>query len=84
MSEQIDTDHRDFPVCPHCGWEHDGAWEWDFGSNLEGTCVTECHACGEEFVAHRNVTVTYSTKFSANAESSHARREPTTDCNGDD
>ena len=56
------TSNTDLPVCPYCGHEHEGAWEWDFGSGLEGEWHGECGMCSEPFVAFRNVSIYYSTK----------------------
>lgn len=51
------------PVCPHCGYKHDDAWEWNFGPGLEGSSeCRECYHCGEEFDCERVVDVSYTTK----------------------
>ena len=59
---EIDTEHRDWPVCPYCGHVHDDAWEWNFGPGLEGDTEVECHHCNRTFYVERCVTVTYSTR----------------------
>ena len=57
------TMRQDRPVCPHCGYEHDDAWEWDFGPGLEGDSEgRECYRCGEVFDCERIVDVSYTTK----------------------
>jgi transposase-like protein len=43
-------------ICPHCGHEHDGSWEW----SEDGEPHT-CHACNKQFMWERNVEVSYST-----------------------
>ena len=51
------------PVCPHCGYEHGDAWEWNFGPGLEGDSNgRECDRCGSEFDCERVVDVSYTTK----------------------
>ena len=57
----IHTEHRDNPVCPHCGHEEGDAWEIDFGAGIEGDAVISCGECGQDYSATRNCTVTYST-----------------------
>ena len=59
----FDLDHRDYPVCPHCGNEHRDAWEWDFGPGVEGECVTWCHSCGGEMSVSKMVTITYTSQI---------------------
>ena len=56
-AESFDTEHRDFPICPHCGAEDKDAWMefCDRGQNLE------CFQCGMVFHVERNVTVTFTT-----------------------
>lgn len=58
-----DTFRTDRPTCPHCGYEHDDAWEWNFGPGLEGSSEgRECYRCGEAFDCERIVDVSYTTK----------------------
>ena len=38
------------PICPHCGYRHDDAWEW------------KCDQCNGEFDCERVVDVSYTTK----------------------
>lgn len=67
-SEFVDTEHRDWPMCPKCGHEHINAWEWDLsGGFLEGDGHVECGGCGREFQVIRHVTVSYSTRDIQNA-----------------
>lgn len=59
----IDTENKDAPVCPHCGFFNDAAWR--VGSKYvraDGLCRDECRSCGRAFVVSRQVTVTYSTR----------------------
>jgi hypothetical protein len=56
-----DLEHRDWPVCPHCGHANTGAWEWNFGPGLEGSGAFECARCGGRMHVERWVTVTYTT-----------------------
>jgi transposase-like protein len=59
----IDTQYQDTPVCPHCGWSHSNAWEWEaFGSGMEGSGEFECENCDKEFFAERIATIEYTTK----------------------
>lgn len=51
------------PVCPHCGYKHDDAWEWNFGAGLEGDSNgRECYICGGIFDCERVVDVSYTTR----------------------
>ena len=69
----VNVGHRDTyltnrPTCPHCGYEHDDAWEWNFGPGLEGISEgRECYRCGETFDCERIVDVSYTTRV-PNAE----------------
>lgn len=58
----MDTQHRDYPICPHCGHEHKDAWEWEFGPGLEGDTETECGECDKPFFVARHATITYTTQ----------------------
>jgi len=43
-------------VCPHCGHEHEGAWEW------HGRCgSTACDKCGGGFDWQRETVFRYDT-----------------------
>jgi hypothetical protein len=58
-----DTKLQPGPVCPHCGFKHDDAWEWDFGLEFEGTSEgRQCYRCDGEFDCERVVDVSYTTK----------------------
>ncbi len=60
MSE---TNLQPRPVCPHCGYQHDDAWEWNFGPGLDGTFEgRQCHRCDREFDCERVVDVSYTTR----------------------
>ena len=73
MTYDTNLQHR--PVCPHCGHEHDDAWEWNFGNGLEGTSeARQCYRCDGEFDCERVVYVSYTTK-PANVAIAKARGE---------
>jgi diadenosine tetraphosphatase ApaH/serine/threonine PP2A family protein phosphatase len=58
-----ETRLQDHPVCPHCGYRHDDAWEWNFGPGLDGDRNDiECGYCGETFDCERVVYTNYTTK----------------------
>jgi hypothetical protein len=50
------------PECPHCGWAHKDAWDWNLeeGSPAEVTCENE--SCEKPFCVTMHVAVTYSTR----------------------
>jgi predicted RNA-binding Zn-ribbon protein involved in translation (DUF1610 family) len=58
----IDTEHRDAPICPHCGHEHTNAPQWEFGYPLENRLDTSCEACGADIHVTKHTTITYSTE----------------------
>ena len=59
----IETRLQPRPVCPHCGFKHDDAWEWNFGPCLDGDSEgRECDSCGEPFDCARVVDVSYTTR----------------------
>lgn len=51
-----------WPVCHHCGHQHDGAWEW-----REDSEYVDCESCGGEFNYSRTIEVYYTTTISADA-----------------
>jgi transcription elongation factor Elf1 len=53
----METDLQTFPVCPHCGHEHDSAFEW-----TEDDGEHECDSCSKPFSYERVVDVSYTTK----------------------
>lgn len=58
----METTLQDRPVCPHCGYQHDDAWEWDFGPGLDGNNDDmQCYRCDEKFDCERIVDVRYTT-----------------------
>ena len=59
---ETNTEYERDPVCPHCGYKHKNACEWNFGDSMEGENTFECDQCEKEFLCTRNVQVTYSTK----------------------
>lgn len=60
---QIDCDHTDDPVCPHCGHVVTDAWELDF--NVIEQCEIECDECHKPFRVTRDCSVSYSTEIKA-------------------
>lgn len=54
--KEIDHNHTDEIICPHCGSEYNGSWE---RQNNEG--AEECGECDGEFYWDRIIDVTYST-----------------------
>jgi hypothetical protein len=59
----IETHLTPRPVCPHCGYEHDDAWEWNFGPGIDGTSEGHtCYHCDGLFDCERIVDVSYTTK----------------------
>lgn len=60
--ELPETQYTDNLVCPYCGHEEKDSWEIDFGPGLDGDSEPTCGSCGEEYVAQRHVSVSYSTK----------------------
>jgi len=55
---RVDTEHRDFPICPKCGREDRDAWEID----LDGDGETDCRGCGYTMLISRHCSITYTTK----------------------
>jgi hypothetical protein len=59
----IQTVLQDRPVCPHCGYAHHDAWEWNFGPGIEGTSEDrQCYRCDQPFDVDRIVDVSYTTR----------------------
>lgn len=57
----IDTEHRDMPVCPHCGHEDRTPI---LGLLLfSNRFVCKCSTCKRPFWVNRAVTVTYTTSI---------------------
>ena len=60
----FDTDWAKYPTCPHCGYQHEDVWEWDFGPGFEGELENvECASCGGIFHVARHTIVRYETKL---------------------
>ena len=59
MTEPIDTEATNNPVCPHCGREELDAWELDFQG--DDMIEHECGRCGELYMIRRSVSVCYFT-----------------------
>lgn len=58
-----DTTLEPHPVCPHCGYKHRDAWEWNFGPGVDGSSEGRtCDNCEEQFDCERVVDVSYTTK----------------------
>lgn len=54
----IDTDHRSFPTCPHCGSQ-----ETDDYYDLKEGDLTYCGSCSKNFIITEvDVSMTFSTK----------------------
>ncbi len=56
----IDTEHRDMPVCPHCGHEDRTPI---VGFLFSNRFVCKCSACKRPFWVKPAVTVTYTTSI---------------------
>lgn len=58
-----DCSRTDWPVCPHCGYEDDGAWEYSLGDGMggEGTADVECPSCDKPYRCERGIDVWYNT-----------------------
>ncbi len=65
MSSRYETQYTTWPVCPHCGHEDDGAWEWNVD---EHGAEYECESCEKPFVCTRIVTVEYCTDKKSSAK----------------
>lgn len=52
----VDTEHRDCPVCPTCGFE-----DYDGANYSEDSVDQVCPSCGQTYHADRHVTITYNT-----------------------
>ncbi len=62
-ANELQTNLQPRPVCPHCGHQHNDAWEWNFGPGLDGDSEgRDCYECGEAFDCRRVVDVSYTTK----------------------
>jgi hypothetical protein len=58
-SAVIDPEHRDFPVCPHCG--HALCDPVDMPQSVDAGEM-DCDECGGECTWERFVTVTFTTR----------------------
>ena len=61
--DDIDLWHNTWPVCPHCGYTDQDAWELDLGSGMgeEGSDDIKCQSCGKDFHCERGVDIWYTT-----------------------
>lgn len=57
----IDTEHRDMPVCPHCG--HEDVTPFLRLLLVSNRFVCKCSACKRSFWVKGAVTVTYTTSI---------------------
>lgn len=53
----VDTDHTDYPVCPHCGHVHE---EWECRGEGEEE-DTPCDACESLMDVSTHISISYST-----------------------
>ena len=60
MSKEIKHESTIDPVCPHCGRAMSDAWELNMGDGDSAT--VDCGWCGEEYVVHKTVYVSYTTE----------------------
>lgn len=58
MPDPIDHTLTNEPVCPYCGHNHAGSWEWMIDDN---SGEFECEECGKEFFCERVIDVSYTT-----------------------
>lgn len=56
--EEIDHEHTDQIVCPHCGHEERDSWQHFEGRN---TVQIDCEACRKTFTATEYTETTYTT-----------------------
>ena len=61
MTEPIDTEWTDAPVCPHCGHEHRDWWEWLDDEDGEH----DCDNCGRVFRWSQYIRIKFSTRLEA-------------------
>lgn len=55
MGKEIEHEHTEEVVCPHCGYKHEEYWEFENGDY-------DCAECGKWFTVSRNVSVTFTTR----------------------
>lgn len=56
--KEIHCECTDEIVCPHCGYEFNGSWEYD---DDDGELI-ECQNCDESFELSVDVSVTYTSR----------------------
>lgn len=61
-----DTDGAPLITCPYCGFQDEDSWELACGDECEDI-ECDCGLCEKPFLASRHISVTYSTKKSADA-----------------
>lgn len=49
------------PICPHCGYMHQDAWEWPFEDIGDSELTRDCMRCEQPFRCERAIEITYST-----------------------
>ena len=61
MTDTLDLKWNTWPVCPHCGKEDNGAWEW--GMNGDGDSMeVDCGYCEKDYRVTMCLDITYSTE----------------------
>jgi len=58
MKETFETETTEFPVCPFCGYEHTGAWDWED----DNVYTADCEECDKTFEYDKIVEVRYNTR----------------------
>ena len=59
-TKEFETEYTRYITCPYCGCEDADSWEWG-GDEINIEADYTCGSCGEEFIAIREVEVTYTT-----------------------
>jgi len=57
---EFDHEYTRNIICPYCGHEDQDSWEVMSGEEDLG--IINCGMCEEEFVATRNISITYCTE----------------------
>lgn len=66
MNDTIDLNLNPDPVCPHCGYEHQDAWELQLSDG--DVCSIWCHNCKKPFLISCRIDITYSTRTLTDAQ----------------
>lgn len=59
MNEEINHEHTDAIVCPHCGYEYEDDFE---NTNPDKEREYDCDNCGKDFLIFTYVSLSYTTK----------------------